>query len=303
MRCQRLYPIAALFLVPLLAFSQPRLMRQQHFKKHIPAGNYSGITPLGNERYAVVSDKSKEDGFFVFRLHIDTLQGIITKAENEGFYSCGQKNRDMEGIVYCPHTRTLFICGEGDNAVYEYTLEGQRTGRQLEMPNCFKSAPRNLGLEALTYDTLRHRFYITSERLLPGDSLLRLQSFGDNLKPDRQYFYQPDKPISRKYYHGVSELCATGDGRLLVMERQLRVPRLKIGAKSIVRIYEVEPKENSFLEKRLLTEFTTRISLTSRRFANYEGLCTPYQGWLLLVADSQNQYKGILRDWFKLIAE
>jgi hypothetical protein len=27
----------------------------------------------------------------------------------------------------------------------------------------------------------------------------------------------------------------------------------------------------------------------------------PAAGWLLLVADSQNQYKGIMRDWWRLI--
>lgn len=32
----------------------------------VPAGNYSGITPVGGNEYAVVSDKSATDGFLYF---------------------------------------------------------------------------------------------------------------------------------------------------------------------------------------------------------------------------------------------
>ena len=58
----------------------------------------------------------------------------------------------------------------------------------------------------------------------------------------------------------------------------------------------------TILPKRLLLEFTTRLNLTSRKFANYEGFCQPAPGLLLLVADSQNRYKGILRDWFRVVS-
>ena len=40
--------------------------RQRHFPKEIPPGNYSGITYLGHNDYAVVSDKSEEDGTQAF---------------------------------------------------------------------------------------------------------------------------------------------------------------------------------------------------------------------------------------------
>ncbi len=289
--------LAALMMVPLIGFSQVKKYGQQQFRKTIPAGNYSGIAPLGGERYAVVSDKSKEDGFFVFRLQIDTVKGKITAAQNEGFYSAELQNRDMEGIAFRPTTHTLFISGETDNDVYEYTLDGKRTGRKLAMPECYHRSKGNFGLESLTYDAYSRRFYTTSERTLPGDSLLRIQSFGDDLKPLRQYLYRPDEPISRKYYYGVSALCALNDGCLLVMERQIRIPRLKIGAKTNVRLYKVHPAEKVFLEKQLILEFTTR----NHRFANYEGMCMPFPGWLLLIADSQDQQAGVLRDWMRLV--
>lgn len=298
---RRRFLIIVVLLSQLLGVQAVKLRKPQHFKHELPAGNYSGVAPLGGERYAVVSDKSAEDGFFVFHLHIDSASGRITEVVNEGFRSSGLKNRDMEGIVYCPTSNTLFISGEADNEVYEYRLDGQRTGRRLQMPDCFKRASRNFGLESLAYDTLQHRFYTTTERPLPGEELLRIQSFGDDLQPARQYLYRPDAPVSRKYFHGVAELCALGDGRLIVLERQIRVPRLKIGAKTIIRLYEVTPAESDTLQKRMIVEFTTRINIVSRRFANYEGLCAPLPGWLLLVADSQNRQKGWLRDWWRLI--
>ena len=277
--------------------------RPQRFHKLMPPGNYSGIAPLGNDRFAVVSDKTPEDGFYVFHILTDTVRGRITEVGNEGFRSSGLPNRDMEGICYRPSTNTVFISGEKDNEVFEYTLEGQRTGRRLEMPEMFKRADHNYGLESLTYDAERHLFYTTTEHPLKGDSLLRIQTFGDDLKPLYQYFYRPDAPISRKHFYGVSELCALDDGRLLVLERQIRVPRLKLGASTIIRIYEVYPAEGQFLEKRLVKEFRTHMNLFSRRFANYEGLCWLSPRLLLMVADSQNRYKGFLRDWFLLLQE
>ena len=274
--------------------------KPQRFHKVLPPGNYSGITALGDGRYALVSDKSEEDGFFMLRLTIDSVKGRITSIENEGFRSSGLPNRDMEGICYRSSTNTVFISGEKDNEVYEYTLDGQRTGRRLDMPALFKQADRNSGLESLTYDAQRHLFFTTTERPLKGDSLLRIQTFTDDLRPQRFYYYRPDTPISRKYSQGVSELCALHDGRLLVLERQIRVPKLKIGASTVIRIYEVTPSDEPLLEKKLLMEFRTRLNLTSRRFANYEGLCQPMPNLLLLIADSQNRYKHVLRDWFLL---
>ena len=275
--------------------------KPQRFHKALPAGNYSGITALGNNRYAVVSDKSETEGFFILHIETDSVKGCITSLENEGFQSSGLPNRDIEGICYRPTTNTVFISGEKDNEVYEYTLDGKRTGQRLEMPDIFKKAGHNYGLESLTYDRKRHLFYTTSERVLKGDSLLRIQSFSDNLKPGFCYYYKPDEPISKKHFYGVSELCALEDGRLLVLERQIHVPKLKLGASTIIRIYETTPTDKPILDKRLVKEFRTRLSLTSRKFANYEGLCEIQGNRLLLIADSQNRFKGFLRDWFLII--
>ena len=300
---------------PLLSFSQQTMEvliehKQQKFPDAIPAGNYSGITWLGDDRYAVVSDKSAEDGFFVFRIELDSLTGKILHAENEGFRSSGKKNRDVEGIAYVAETRTLFISGEKDNAIREYALDGQHTGRWLEVPQVFKKAKGNLGFEALTYDAERKLFWTTTEGALEGEgSQLRLQSFGLDRKPARQFLYQMDEPqASNPLVMGVSSLCALGNDKLLVLEREAKVAKLKIGSWVHCKLYVVQTigEEGALLDKTLVTEFRTKINLTRRNFANYEGMClgprlADGSRTLIMIADSQDQHGGILRDWLKVI--
>ena len=294
--------VRALIALACLLTATMQVSAQQHFPRSVPAGNYSGICAIGNDRYAVVSDKSKEDGLFVFHIVIDSVKGRITSVENEGFRSSGQRGADLEAVCYCPSTKTLFIASEEKTEINEYTLEGRRTGRQLQLPAAFSKASRSYGLEALTFDTASQQFFTTTEHPLPGDSLHRIVAFDMSLKATKEYLYRPDAPLSRNHVYGVSELCATGDGRLLVLERQVYIPERKLGATTLIRIYEVEPAaDGQLLRKTLRHEFTTRLTLLDRSFGNYEALCQPRKGLLLLMADSQNQYAGVLRDWFKLI--
>ena len=137
------------------------------------------------------------------------------------------------------------------------------------------------------------------------------------------YAYQMDKPSTHKkadiYVMGVSELCALPDGQLLVLEREAFIPKIKIGAFCKCKLYQINPlnseefsmKENfssdtPFLKKRLLAEWKTGLSISKRSFANYEGMCLGPKledgsQIVILLSDSQNQYAGVLKDWFKTI--
>ena len=137
------------------------------------------------------------------------------------------------------------------------------------------------------------------------------------------YAYQMDQPSTHKkadiYVMGVSELCALPDGQLLVLEREAFIPKIKIGAFCKCKLYLINPlnseefsmKENissdtPFLKKRLLTEWKTGLSLSKRSFANYEGMCLGPKledgsQVIILLSDSQDQYAGVLKDWFKTI--
>ena len=87
------------------------LCEQVNFPATIAAGNYSGITWLGGNEYAVVCDKARSDGFFIFHINIDPDTGVISHAYSNEFRSSDYANRDMEGITYFPRDTTLFISG------------------------------------------------------------------------------------------------------------------------------------------------------------------------------------------------
>ena len=137
------------------------------------------------------------------------------------------------------------------------------------------------------------------------------------------YAYQMDQPSTHKkadiYVMGVSELCALPDGQLLVLEREAFIPKIKIGAFCKCKLYLINPlnseefsmkdkfsSDTPFLKKRLLTEWKTGLSLSKRSFANYEGMCLGPKledgsQVIILLSDSQDQYAGVLKDWFKTI--
>ena len=137
------------------------------------------------------------------------------------------------------------------------------------------------------------------------------------------YAYQMDQPSTHKkadiYVMGVSELCALPDGQLLVLEREAFIPKIKIGAFCKCKLYLINPlnseefsmkekfsSDTPFLKKRLLTEWKTGLSLSKRSFANYEGMCLgpmleDGSQVVILLSDSQDQYAGVLKDWFKTI--
>ena len=300
--------------------------KQRHFRKTVPAGNYSGICWMGGDRYAVVDDKSPTAGFRPMTIVVDSLTGDILSVWADSLVTSHQPNRDEEGICYVAQTNTVFVSGEKDGQIIEYTLDGQPTGRRLHTPEVFANTNTydNRGFEALTYNAVTRRFWTTTENTLRSDgqrpkagrniaNRLRLQSFGDDLEPREQYWYVPDTLSSSgaksKCTLGVSGMAALDDGRIVVLERQALRTGNGIGSSIRIRLYMVNPQGHEpgdTLEKQLMTEFSTRINLTRRNFANYEGICVGPQlvdgrQVLLLVADSQNQHKGMLRDWFRSV--
>ena len=314
-----------MLLMPAMLMAQEvTVMKQRKFPKTVSAGNYSGITWLGGSRYAVANDKSPTAGFYLMTIDIDSITGELSSVREDTFLTSGLPNRDEEGICYMPHTQTVFVSGEKDQEILEYNLQGQLTGRKLNIPEIFKSCYSNGGFEALTYQAQTHLFWTTTEFTLKTDgekptierkikNRLRLQSFGDDLQPKEQYWYETDSTIIHKEKGrsilGVSGLAALEDGRIVVLERELYFPKKQIGSFCIVRLYLVDPSKHQpgeVLSKTLLTEFKTKFNLTRRNFANYEGIClgpklSDGRQVLILICDSQNQHRGVMRDWFKTV--
>ena len=323
---KKIIPSTLFCLLSLHAIAQQTVInKQRHYPKTVPAGNYSGITWLGDDRYAVVNDKSRTAGFHLMTIHTDPRTGDIKEVRADSFLTSQQPNRDEEGICYVPQSNSVFVSGEADGHILEYTMSGQLTGRQLNVPDIFRYARGNGGFEALTYNATTHRFWTTSENTLKIDgqepniqrkipNLLRLQSFSDNLQPCEQYWYLTDSSSVEgeegKSTLGVSGLAALDDGQIIVLEREIRRTPKNIGSFVHVKLYVINPstqRANDLLQKQLVTEFRTKINVTDRSFANYEGICVGPQLedgriLLLLVADSQDQYRGYLKDWFRTIA-
>ena len=315
----------ALLLAPLTMVAQQAIgLKQRAFPKTVSAGNYSGITWLGGSRYAVANDKSPTAGFYLMTIDIDSITGELLSVREDTFLTSGQPNRDEEGICYVPQNQTVFVSGEKDQEILEYNFQGQLTGRKLNIPEVFKTSYSNGGFEALTYQVQTHRFWTTTEHTLKADgekpsierkikNRLRLQSFGDDLQPKEQYWYETDSTNIRKKKGrsilGVSGLAALDDGRIVVLERELYFPKKQIGSYSLVKLYLIDPSQcqpGEILQKTLLITFKTKVNLLRRNFANFEGIClgpklTDGRQLLILVCDSQNHYRGILKDWYKTI--
>ena len=194
----------------------------------------------------------------------------------------------------------------------------------------------NYNFESLAFDSVHQYLWTIPESTLRKDGqpatpqngltnqlrLMRLD-WGKLSRYMTTYAYQMDQPSTHKkadiYVMGVSELCALPDGQLLVLEREAFIPKIKIGAFCKCKLYLINPlnseefsmkekfsSDTPFLKKRLLTEWKTGLSLSKRSFANYEGMCLGPKledgsQVVILLSDSQDQYAGVLKDWFKTI--
>lgn len=303
---------------------------QRSFPKSVPPGNYSGIAYLGGNKYAVVSDKSENDGYYVFEIDIDSVSGKIRNVENIGFCTVKSGNSDLEGVAYNDKEGKIYLCSEGKSEITEYDINKKSTtGKVFDLKVLYPGMRANGGIESLTYNNKTGLFWTINEVPLQKDYKenvaykLRINSLDHNLTPIDTYAYRMDEPQNRgnSYIHvlGVSELTALDDGRLLVLEREFNVPRTKIGAYCLCKLYIVNPLTSSkidnmvalsddapFMKKEKLCEWKTRLSLFGRSIANYEGMCVGQplsdgRQALILVSDSQNQYRHVLKDWFKSI--
>ena len=323
---------------------------QKSFPQTVPAGNYSGITHLHDDIYAVVSDKSDSALYFNFRIQINPSTGDLERVESLGFseYVDGSRHDstlgsgqswqgketgfDHEAIAKVSDS-SLVVVSEGFYRLKEYAISGDNSNLWEKKWEADTFYP-NYVFESLAFDSVHHCLWTIPESTLRKDgqpatpenglaNKLRLMGIDWNEHTMQTFAYEMDKPSTNRkadtYVLGVSELCALPDGQLLVLEREAFIPKIKLGAFCKCKLYVVNPwQEKSFalscafdgktpfVSKRLLTEWNTNLSLFDRSFANYEGMClgpTLEDGSqvLILLSDSQDQYFGVLIDWFKTI--
>lgn len=311
---RKLFRFLAILLL-VLSVSPLSARRYRLSRWDIPRANYSGITPLGDGRYAVVSDEEEKAGFYIWTLQIDSITGKLREVRNEGFRGVEwPADRDAEGIVFCQQRNTLFISGEADQRILEHHLDGTLTGEEIQVPpsvsvNCIQP---NRGFEALGYDPHSQLFWtVTESPLLTDEPLqLRMMSFGADLKLSSEHSYVLDEPQARNHgrdhYHGVVAITPMPDGLLLVLEREARIASRYNGSRCWCKIFLYNPSTG---EKIMMEKWATRFNLWNTRFSNYEGMCLgpvldDGTQTLLLLCDSQSGYgRGIwkLRDRLKII--
>ena len=263
---------------------------------------YSAITWLGHNQYAVVHDKESGGGILLFEFDIDPEEGNIVEDDikisvPEGTSESGITGMDNEGIAY--FDGFLYVSAESDQSIRKYDLTGAPVRYYFPIPEDMgvENITPNAGFEALTYNA--GLFWTTTEAALPKDNYIprlhRLQSFTEEGQPAGRYLYQMDAPMysgegATQYVHGISAMTALDDGRLIVLEREVYVPSNILNSRGIAKLYVVDPANDTagILQKGLLTTIpTSGIDL-----ANYEGMClgrTFRDGsrCLILISDSQ----------------
>lgn len=278
-------------------------------------GQYSAITWLGDNHYAVIHDKEKGGGIVLFDIDIDATTGEIgevTPSVPTGTSSSSITDMDNEGIAY--FNSKLYVSAEADQSIREYNLTGVPTGNSFTIPTdmAVGKITSNAGFEALTYNATTHLFWTTTEAALPKDNYMarlhRLQSFGEDMKPAKRYLYQMDAPQfssegTTQYVHGISAMTALDDGRLVVLEREVYVPSANpLLTRGIAKIYVVDPVHDTagILRKSLLTTIDTNAS----NLANYEGMClgpTLSDGSRCLVLISDTQAQSLVSEYLQVV--
>lgn len=277
----------------------------------IPAGNYSGITPLGGDRYALVSDKQKADGWTEVSIRFTPKGDIASMDFIATHYTPaeGPTARDAEDLVATAEG-TIFVAAESDQRIVEYDAEAHLTGRQLAIPTwcSIKSIYGNYGFESLAYNALNGSFWTTTEHALRADAPTpstfdnpiptrhRLIHFDATLRPDAVYAYRTDAPTAksatRAYAFGIPAMtCDASSSTLYIMEREVAFRPHYNGSFCRVAIFSIDPcqkapitldattslqdaPDDAFVPKRLIAEFKTTLRIAGRKtLANYEGMC------------------------------
>ena len=278
--------------------------------RDVPAGNYSGIVRLGGNRYALVSDKAEQGGYFIFNIDIDN-KGNITSVKNRGFRQLESENLDEEAIAYDKENHNIYIGKEKTSEIVRYDILDGRKNASAVVADYRDYGYSNLTIESLTYDRYRMSVFTINEGPLKGDNglMLRLMEYTPNLNLKKQYTYILDMPLDDSpttdegHAFGVAELLSLGDGTLLVLEREFKVAGMKIGSWVMNKIFRITPGHPG---KTFVAGWRTVLGASESGLANYEGMCLgpklpDGRQVIVLCADSQARHMGVLHDWFRTV--
>ncbi|MFK4222848.1 esterase-like activity of phytase family protein [Streptomyces sp. NPDC019890] len=190
-------------------------------------GNFSALAVDRDGRIAALSDRSE---LFTLDARTYAPRTVVPLADENG----GQL--DSEGLVV-ERDGSRLVTSETEPSVRRYGRDGTLLGR-LPVPDALKVAPagratRNLTFEGLTLQPGGRTLVAAMESPIAGDGtgIVRMQTWRratprHDFRLSAQYAYQADAKL------GISETTATGDGRLLVLDRGFTA-----GVGNTVRLY------------------------------------------------------------------
>ena len=133
----------------------------------VALGQYSGITWIFGNRYAVVDDKLPGGGIVFFDIPIRN-DGKISESQvrmtvPEATLTSSVAGLDNEGVVFS-HGK-LYVSAESDQSIREYDLEGRATGTVFSIPADLgdKAIVKNGGFEAFTWNAATGQFWTTTD--------------------------------------------------------------------------------------------------------------------------------------------
>lgn len=194
-------------------------------------GNFSALAVDGDGSLAALSDRSS-----LFNLNGRTL------APKKAVPLAGESGAalDSEGLVI-DRDGTRLISSETEPSIRRYSRDGRILDR-LPVPDALKVAPAGRAVSNGTFEGLTllsggRTLLASMEYALTGDSagIVRFQTWNrtkaGHFELGRQYAYRADTGL------GVSEVRATPDGRLLVLERGFTA-----GVGNTVRLHLADPR-------------------------------------------------------------
>jgi hypothetical protein len=213
----------------------------------------SGITWLGEDRYACVMDNSHS--FVVLRLTI-APDGTPEAASDIDVRRIAERH-DYEDVAISPNAldrrietrrrrhgesvpeRCLVVCEEDTPAIRAIAFDTGELLGVVPIPTPLRSPRPNRGLEALAVDPATGEIWTTTEEAVPADGPAASQDVGTVVRLARivvpgadgaggstvEYAYAVDPPhafarlVSGESLSGVVAMVSLGKGRLLVLER------------------------------------------------------------------------------------
>ena len=260
----------------------------------------SGLSWYEGDRFYAVSDRAQ--ALLPLRITLNAKTGGITAIKLEPPVMVKPALSDWEDLACDAAGGRVFVSTEQPPGLAAFSVAGKPL-RAPVLPEVFRAARPNLSMESLTRDAASGRMWTANEDTLPADGdvssdkaggLVRLQEFGANGKPRRQFAWRTETSSLRIRGSGtgVSALCLLPDGSLLVMERVVAGITLEVrlflagftGATDTSNLASLAGTAFVPAQKRLLYK-------RGCGFTNYEGLTAgpalqDGSRSLLLVADS-----------------